>query len=108
MKKNTPEITNAARQHEFLVMRRRLCFQLVCEDCGGEEEFVSLDDAVLFSGFATREIVRLSETGGLHYLETGGGHLFICRKSLDGICTICGGKQTKCNCRQPQQSENKF
>ncbi len=82
MTKSAKNITAAARRHEYFVLRRRLRFQLFCEQCGSDEEFVSLDDAVLFSGLATREVVRLSETGELHYLETSGGHLFICRKSL--------------------------
>ena len=70
------------RRHEFFVLRRRLRFQLFCEQCAADEEFVSLDDAVLFSGLATREIVRLANESKLHYLETSGGHLFICQKSL--------------------------
>ena len=31
---------------------------------------------------AAREIVRLTNEGELHFLETSGGHLFICQKSL--------------------------
>ena len=82
MIKNAKKIKAVTRRHEFFVMRRRLRFQLYCEQCAADREFVSLDDAVLFSGFATREIVRLAETGELHFLETSGGHLFVCRKSL--------------------------
>ncbi|MDQ3132509.1 MAG: hypothetical protein M3Q99_17320 [Acidobacteriota bacterium] len=83
MIKNAKKITSITRRHEFFVMRQRIRFQLFCEQCADEQEFVSLDDAVLFSGLAAREVVRLTETGGLHFLETSGGHLFVCRTSLN-------------------------
>jgi len=83
MSKTAKKITAITRRHEYFVLRRRLRFQLFCERCGGDEEFVSLDDAVLFSGLGTREVVRLTEEGGLHFLETSGGHLFVCRTSLN-------------------------
>ncbi len=82
MIKSAKNIAAATRQHEFFVLRRRQRFQLFCEHCGTDREFVSLDDAVLFSGISTREIVRLVEKGNLHYLESSGGHVFVCRKSL--------------------------
>jgi len=88
MTKSTKNITAVTRRHEFFVLRRRLRFQLFCEWCADEQEFVSLDDAVLFSGLAMREIVRLAEAGGLHYLESSGGHLFVCRKSLSAFETV--------------------
>jgi hypothetical protein len=80
--KSAKRITTAARRHEIFVVRRRQRFDLFCEQCAVLAEFVAIDDAVLFSGFATREIVRLVEAGNLHFLETSGGHLFICQKSL--------------------------
>ena len=82
MIKNAKKITAVTRCHEYFVLRRRLRFQLFCEQCAADKEFVSLDDAVLFSGLATREIVRLTNEGELHFLETSGGHLFVCGESL--------------------------
>ena len=82
MSETAKKITAVTRRYEYFVLRRRLRFQLFCQQCGGDEEFVSLDDAVLFSGLGTREVVRLTETGGLHFLETSGGHLFVCSESL--------------------------
>jgi hypothetical protein len=82
MTKSTKKITTMTRRHEFFVLRRRFRFQLFCEQCDAEKEFVTLDDAVLFSGLATREIVRMTNEGGLHFLETSGGHLFVCSESL--------------------------
>lgn len=83
MIKNAKKITAITRRHEYFVMRRQLRFQLFCQQCADETEFVSLDDAVLFSGLAMREIVRMSEAGRLHYLESSGGHLFVCQASLE-------------------------
>ena len=80
--KSAEKITVATRRHEIFVVRRRQRFELFCEQCAADGEFVTLDDAVLFSGFATREIVRFVEADKLHFLETTGGHLFICQKSL--------------------------
>ena len=80
--KTSKNIASAARSHEFFVLRQRERFELFCEQCGTNAQFAAIDDAVLFSGLATREIVRLAEDGSLHSLETAGGHLFICRESL--------------------------
>ena len=82
MSETAKKITAVTRRHEHFVLRRRLRFQLFCEQCGVDEEFVSLDDAVLFSGLGTRVVVRMTEEGRLHYLETSGGHLFVCGESL--------------------------
>lgn len=83
MKINTKKMTLVTRRRqEFLVLRRRFRFNLFCRQCADETEFLSLDDAVLFSGLAMREIVRLAEADRLHYLESSGGHLFVCRQSL--------------------------
>lgn len=80
--KNSEKITAVTRRHEIFVVRRRQRFELFCDQCAADGEFVTLDDAVLFSGFATRKIVRMAEDGKLHFLETSGGHLFVCRESL--------------------------
>ncbi len=79
------KFTAAAHRHEFFVVRRRLRFQLFCEQCTAEKEFIPLDDAVLFSGLSTRKILRLVEADNLHFLESSGGHLFICHHSLNSF-----------------------
>ncbi|MDQ4121320.1 MAG: hypothetical protein M3209_07730 [Acidobacteriota bacterium] len=76
------------RRHEFFVLRRRLRFQLFCEQCNAEREFVALDDAVWFSRLTTREIVRQAENREIHFLESLGGHLFICEKSISEKISI--------------------
>lgn len=78
------------RRHEFFVLRRRLRFQLFCEQCAEELDFAALDDAVWLSGLTVREIVRRAENREIHYLESLGGHLFICQKSLTKIAArVC-------------------
>ena len=77
------KIMMLTRRHEFFVFRRRFRCRLFCERCALETEFLSLDDAVLFSGLTTRQTVRLVEAGEIHFLETVGGHLFVCRPALE-------------------------
>ena len=78
-------ITVTRRRHEFFVLRRRFRINLFCEQCAADGEFVSLDDAVLFSGITTREIVNRVEMNEIHFLETIGGHLFVCSNSVKEI-----------------------
>lgn len=93
MTESDKKITMAARRHEFFVLRRRQSFQLFCDGCAAEVKFVSLDDAVLFSGLAAREIVRLAEAGELHYLESSGGHLFVCQKTVESFSGVPSPKE---------------
>lgn len=88
MNETNKNLANAARRHEFFVLRRRQSFQLFCDGCAAESKFVSLDDAVLFSGLAAREIVRLAEAGALHYVESSGGHLFVCQKTIESFSGV--------------------
>lgn len=70
------------RRIEFLVLRRRIEFEQFCERCAAEIRFVSLEDAMLFSGLTMRELVRQADAGEIHFLESTGGHLVVCEKSL--------------------------
>jgi len=81
MRTSAKKIITTTRRREFFVVRRRFRCSLFCERCAAESEFLTLDDAVLFSGLTTREIVRLVEAGEIHFAETVGGHLFICSNS---------------------------
>ncbi len=85
--KSVKNLAAATRRHEFFVVRQRQRYQLFCEKCDADTEFVSVDDAVLFSGFATREIVGLVDNGKLHFRETTGGHLFVCQTSIGAIAS---------------------
>ena len=70
------------RRVEFFVLRRRFCFKQFCDGCGTESQFVALEDAMLFSDLTIREIVRRADAGEIHFLESRGGYLVICEKSL--------------------------
>lgn len=72
------------RRAEFFVYRRRFGFEYFCEDCQAESHFVSLEDAMLLCDLTMREIVRRADAREIHFLESTGGHLVVCQKSLPG------------------------
>ncbi len=43
---------------------------------------LSLDDAVDFSRLPVRELIRQTESGAVHAIETASGHLLVCQNSL--------------------------
>ena len=57
--------------------------RLYCPDCDAMEEMLDLNAAADVTGAAAREIVTWVESGELHAPEMPGGHLFICRASLE-------------------------
>jgi len=56
-----------------------------CPSCAAEAEMLSSDDAVDFSRLPLRELIRQTESGAVHAIETANGHLLICRKSLQNF-----------------------
>jgi hypothetical protein len=79
---NANKVLITRRRFEFFVLRRRLKFEMFCPACGAETDFVALDEAVAISALTMRVIVRLSDAGAIHFLESSSGHLFVCQKSL--------------------------
>jgi hypothetical protein len=57
--------------------------RLYCERCEKVEELLDLNSAADISGAAFRDLLQRIETGELHSPEHAGGHLFICRRSLE-------------------------
>jgi hypothetical protein len=53
-----------------------------CADCATESAMLTLDEAVTFSNRSARELMRQTETGAVHSLETASGHLLVCQQSL--------------------------
>lgn len=82
MMTNRKKLLITRRRTEFFVLRRRFGFEHFCSTCGAESRFVSLEDAMLLSNLTMREIVRRADRGEFHFLESGGGFLVVCRKSL--------------------------
>ncbi|MDQ4121299.1 MAG: hypothetical protein M3209_07625 [Acidobacteriota bacterium] len=66
---------------EKIVFRNRRS-RLFCDDCGSENSFLSLDEAVSISGFRARRLLQLAEAREIHLVETGSGHLLVCAESL--------------------------
>lgn len=86
--KNAKKIFITTREHEIFIVRRGAEKTLIgfCKDCQTEVEMLSLDCAVTLSGKGTRELIRQTESGAIHSIETESGHLLICRRSLKDFC----------------------
>ncbi|MEZ5427334.1 MAG: hypothetical protein R2747_13775 [Pyrinomonadaceae bacterium] len=70
---------------EIFIIRARGKHEIrgFCAGCGGESQMLTLDEAVSLSGIATMEIIAHLRLEKIHFLETAGGHLLICRNSLE-------------------------
>jgi hypothetical protein len=77
-----PQMLRTYHRVEIFVARRRFAFERFCETCGRPSEFVSLEDAMDASDLSMREVVRLAESGEVHFAESLGGYLAICERSL--------------------------
>jgi hypothetical protein len=86
--KKAKKILITTEEHEFLFVRRETKERLYrfCENCGAPVEMATLDEAVTESGATAREIIRQTETGAIHSMETENGHLLICLSSLERFC----------------------
>ena len=58
-----------------------------CHGCGEQQNFILPEHAAIETGTSVREVVRLVETGDLHFLETVDGLLMICEPSLSAMAT---------------------
>jgi len=81
---NTKRILIETESHEVLVIHAngRSNLRGFCGRCAGEQELLTLDDAVARSGVAALEIVRRIHSEEVHFLETANGHLLVCCESL--------------------------
>lgn len=57
----------------------------LCPVCLCEVEILTLDQAISLSGIRTGDLVRLTESGRVHAIETTIGHLLICKGSLSEL-----------------------
>jgi hypothetical protein len=53
-----------------------------CPSCAEEVEMMPFDLAISYSGIGGRDLMRASENGEIHSVETTAGHLLICKRSL--------------------------
>ena len=69
--------------HEVWVVRRPAGpFSAWCPDCEGRPPMLTPEEAAGLSGLSLRAIFRLVEAGGVHFLETACGRLFVCPATL--------------------------
>ena len=78
--KTKTEITIEKRQRTTVRLRR--CRAAWCEDCAEQVWMLAPDEAALLARTTTRAIFRRVEADDLHFLETEGGALLVCRNSL--------------------------
>ena len=87
---NTKKIFITTHEHEIFIVRRGTSethFRF-CESCQAEVEMLSFDRAVTLSGKRTRELIRQTDSGAIHSMETENGHLLVCGRSLKDFCEI--------------------
>lgn len=84
MSENSKKIFITTKTSELFIIRRgqRKAIRGFCGECQSEVELLTLDEAVCDSGARTRELIRLSDEGKIHSIETIEGHILICSLSL--------------------------
>lgn len=82
---NAKKILVTTVSHEILIARvnNKSEFREFCDGCSAETKMLTVDEAVSFSGVSTFEILRRLQEREVHFLETDGGHLFVCKNSLE-------------------------
>ena len=74
--------------HEVWVIRKRTHRPPVwCLDCAGQPQMLTAEEAARLSGLSLRAICRSIEAGGVHFLETADGGVFVCPASLCAAAT---------------------
>ena len=70
--------------HEIttISLKQNSSMTLFCQSCWSDAPHLSIAAAAALLQTTDREIFRLTETGEIHYLETGSGTLLICGDSL--------------------------
>ena len=55
---------------------------ITCTACSSETWMISPEDAALAAGVSVRAIYRAIEEGRIHFLESAGGALVVCPRSV--------------------------
>jgi hypothetical protein len=84
MSENSKKIFITTKTTEIFIIRRGRGkgIQVFCSQCDCEVEMLTLDQAVSISAQNTRELINRIDSGAVHSIETGSGHLMVCRHSL--------------------------
>jgi len=78
----------AVETHRVLTIKSRgRCTLAWCPECGKQVSMITPDQAAALTNLSARGIYRQVEIGLIHYLETPGGFLLICSKSIARLAT---------------------
>ena len=73
------------RERSVTLKIKRNSGATLCDRCGANSRFITVDEAALLAQTNSRSIFRLVETGTLHSLETREGWLLVCPASLSAM-----------------------
>jgi hypothetical protein len=84
---NSKKILITTESHEVFIVRMNGTSNIsgFCSVCAEETPLLTLDEAVSLSACHARDLIRQSECGAIHAIETASGHLLICRNSLTDL-----------------------
>ena len=71
---------------ELVSIKARRSFNGFCRECGAQVEMLPAESAAHLSGLGERQIFRLIEDGGIHFIEAE--RVFVCRDSLESCAEI--------------------
>jgi hypothetical protein len=70
---------------QTLIHASRSSLVTYCDQCPNEALMLRSDQAAAVFGTTERNLFRLIETGGVHFLEVQGGSVLVCCNSLQGF-----------------------
>jgi hypothetical protein len=82
MKGKTKTLITVATWQKTTIRKSSPPMMAWCQRCAANVPMVSADEAARISNTTPRMIYRRIETGDLHFTETEGGRLLVCRGSL--------------------------
>ncbi len=80
--KRTTEIF-VEMNRRFIIRQPASSERILCPECG--ETMLAAEHIADVFGITRRNVYRLIETGAAHFIETGGGAIYICPPSLEAF-----------------------
>ena len=93
MSEKAKKILITTKKHEIFIVRhgQHTAIHGFCPECKAEVEMLTFDSAINFSGIGGYELIRRCESGEVHSIETTGGHLLICKSSIENSAVTDAG-----------------
>ena len=86
MNRRTEKTVITVRTFQRTIVRLRQKEKIAwCERCAAETVMLAPNEAAVVLRSTARDIFRLTESGEIHFLETGAGAMFVCRNSLTAL-----------------------